>query len=125
MPQIFTTASQLDLMGWLRGLLSSGISSFAGAISSAFGPALADPHDFNIDHPAMMLKSAAVGASLCGIVSMAKFLSAQPLPAVKEVTNTVQTTTTGTAPPKIVETVTEKRIEPIKGTGDGGAGDSK
>jgi len=122
MPALFTNAAQLDVWGWLRGLLSAGISSTAGAVSSAFGPALADPRDFNLDHPAMMFKSALVGAGFCGIVSMAKFLSTSPLPAVKEVTNTVQTTTVGTAPPKVVETVTEKHVEPLPptaGTGDG------
>ena len=113
MPAMLANAAQLDFMGWLRGLLSAGISSFAGAVSSAFGPALADPRDFNLDHPAMMFKSALVGAGLCGIVSMAKFLSTSPLPAVKEITTTTQTVTGGTAPPKVIETVQEKHVEPI------------
>ncbi len=114
MPQMLTTMTQLDVWGWLRGLVSSGISSTAGAIASAFGPALADPHDFNLEHPMLMFKSAAVGAGLCGIVSMAKFLSTQPLPAVKEVTSTTQTVSTpGGAPTKVIETVTEKHIEPV------------
>lgn len=113
MPPLLTNASQLDLWGWLRGLLSAGISSFSAAIASGFGPALVDPHDFNIEHPMMMIKTAAIGAAISGIVSMAKFLSASPLPVVKEITSTVQTTTGGSAPPKVVETVTEKRIEPV------------
>lgn len=113
MPVLLANMVQLDLWGWLRGLFSAGISSFSGAIASGFGPALVDPNDFNIQHPMMMIKTAAIGAAISGIVSMAKFLSTSPLPAVKEVTSTVQTTTGGTAPPKVVETVTEKHVEPI------------
>lgn len=116
MMNLLATAGDLDFRGWLRGLVSAGISSTAGAVSSGFGPALADPHDFNIDHPLMMLKSAAVGAALCGIVSMAKFLSAQPLPGVKEVVKMTQTVTaSGTGDgSKIVETVKETHVEPMK-----------
>ena len=53
--KFLVAAGNLDVYGWLRGLLSAGISSFAGAISSAFGPALADPRDFNLDHPAAQI----------------------------------------------------------------------
>ena len=121
---VFATAQRLDLSGWLRGLLSAGISSFSGAITSAFGPALLDPKDFNVQNPAMMLKSAAMGAGLCGIVSMAKFLNAQPLPAFKEVTTTMQTTQVDDprVPDKVITTVKETHLEPT-GTGDGKTGE--
>jgi hypothetical protein len=117
---ILTAASQLDYAGWLRGLFSAGISSFSGAIASAFGPALVDPKDFNLQNPMLMIKTAAIGAAISGIVSMAKFLSAQPLPAMKEVTKTVQTLTPATeSEPKTLTTVKEVHVEPIKASGDG------
>ena len=113
MPPLLTKASSLDLGGWLRGLFSAGISSFAGAIAAGFGPALVDPKDFNLQNPMLMFKTAALGAAIAGIVSMAKFLSTSPLPPLKEVTTTVQTVSGGTAPTKVIETVQEKHVEPV------------
>ncbi len=109
------TASRLDFDGWLRGLFSAGISSFAGALGSSFGPAMIDPKDFNLQSPLLMFKAALVGAFISGTVSMAKFLSAQPLPAVKQVETTIQTVTPSPgAPPKVTETVKETRTEPVR-----------
>ncbi len=108
------TAQRLDFGGWLRGLFSAGISSFSGAIASSFGPALVDPMDFNLQHPLLMIKTAAIGAGISGAVSMAKFLNAQPLPGLKEVTKTEQITTVGDQPPKVTTTIQEKHSEPIK-----------
>ena len=114
------TAQRLDYEGWLRGLFSAGISSFSGAVASGFGPALVDPKDFNLQNPILMIKTAAIGAAISGVVSMAKFLNAQPLPGVKEVTTTVQTLTPATqSEPKTITTVKEVRVEAIKGPGDG------
>ncbi len=107
-------ASRLDYAGWLRGLFSAGISSFSGAIASAFGPALVDPKDFNLQNPMLMMKTAAIGGAISGIVSMAKFLNAQPLPGVKEVTKTEQVITAATdTTPKVITTIQEKHTEPI------------
>ena len=72
-----------------------------------------DPGDFNLQHPALMLKTAAMGALLAGIISMAKFLSTQPLPAVKEVTDTTKTISSGSGPSMVIESHQEKRLEPM------------
>jgi hypothetical protein len=111
----FAGARSLDIGGWLYGLASAGISSAGGALAAGFGPAAVDPKDFNFQHPALMLETAAIGAGIAGVISMGKFLSTQPLPSVKEVTATTQTITTAGAstPSKIIETVTEKHLEPI------------
>lgn len=107
-------ARTLDIGGWLYGLLSAGISSFGGAIAAGFGPAIVDPADFNMQHPALMLKTAAIGALLAGIISMAKFLSTQPLPAVREITTMRQTVTPATLDaPKTIDTVKEVHTELI------------
>jgi hypothetical protein len=114
MPPLLDNARGLDVAGWIRGLLSAGISSAGGAIASGFGPAIVDPNDFNFQHPALIFKTAAVGATVAGVISMGKFLNSQPLPPFKEVTSTVQTITPAPgAPPKTIETLTEKHLEPM------------
>ncbi len=117
-------ASELDLIGWLRGLASAGISSFSGAIASGFGPMLVDPRDFNMQHPALALKTAAIGAAISGVVSIAKFLQTSPLPSLKHVTTMTQTVTgSGTGDgSKVIETVKETHTESMpakKAEGDG------
>lgn len=112
---IVMKASNLDVRGWLRGLLSAGISSAGGAFSAGFGPAVLDPNVFNLAHPAMIVKSALIGAGVAGAISMAKFLQSQPLPEMKEVTAMRQVVTPATPdnPSTTIDTVKETRIAPI------------
>lgn len=118
MSNLLATASNLDFNGWLRGLFSAGISGGASAIVGGFTVSGMDPHDYNFSNAKFYILVGALFATNA-IVSMAKFLSASPLPGVKEVTATTQTITSANAPTKVIETVQEKHVEPIKGTGDG------
>ena len=58
----------------LQGYSRRASPGLGGAIAAGFGPAIVDPGDFNLQHPALMLKTAAMGALLAGIISMAEFL---------------------------------------------------
>ena len=112
---IVAAASNLDYNGWLRGLFGAGISSAGGAISAGFGPAIVDPNDFNMAHPAMMIKTALIGGAVAAIISMSKFLQAQPLPSIKEsIVRQVVTPATATTPQttKTIEDVHTETITP-------------
>ncbi len=112
MSTMLATASGLDFDGWLRGLFSAGISGGASAIVGGFTVSGMDPHDYNFSNAKFYILVGALFATNA-IVSMAKFLAASPLPGVKEITTTKQTVTSDTAPTKVIETVTEKHIEPV------------
>lgn len=113
MPALLTNMSTLDFDGWLRGLFSAGISGGASAIVGGFTVSGMDPHDYNFSNAKFYILVGALFATNA-IVSMAKFLAAQPLPSMKEITSTTQTVTTASgAPIKVIETIQEKHIEPI------------
>ena len=112
--KMILSASNLDISGWIRGILSAGISSFSGAIASGFGPMMVDPQDFNIQHPAKAIETAAIGALIAGAVSIAKFLQTQPLPELRQVSTTVQTVQSATPEtPKVITTIQESHVEPM------------
>lgn len=113
MPTLLANARSLDVAGWIRGLLSAGISGFFSALTGAIVLPSIDANDFNIFTRKFWIALLALGAS-SAIVSMSKVLSSNPLPDYKEITNTMQTITPAPgAPPKVIETVTEKHVEPI------------
>lgn len=113
MPHLITNASNLDFNSWLRGLFSAGISGGASAIVGGFTVSGMDPKDFNFSVAKFYILIGALFTTNA-IVSMAKFLSTQPLPNIKEVTATRQITTPATLDtPKVVETITEKHIEAL------------
>lgn len=106
-------ASNLDIDAWLRGLFSAGISGGASAVVGGFTVSGMDPHDYNFSQPKFYILVGALFATNA-VVSIAKFLSTQPLPGVKEVEKTVQTITPATADaPKVIETVRETHTEKI------------
>lgn len=106
---------QLDFGNWVMGLWAAFIGGGAGAFSAGLATIVVDPHDFNVY--ALKFWKVVFGTFvISGLGPFFAFLHTQPIPAVKEVTSTVQTTTGGSAPPKVVETVTEKRIEPVTPT---------
>jgi len=107
------TARALDVQGWLRGVLSAGISGGASVIAGAIVLPSLDSKDFNVFTRTYYVALAALFCA-SALVSISKFLVAQPLPEYKEVQRTVQTTTPATTDtPKVVETITEKHVEPI------------
>lgn len=113
----------LDVGSWSYGLLGAFIQGGSSAISAGIGVSLLDPKDWNLGIGKFYALMGTVFL-ISGGLKAAAFLSGNPLPAVKQVEKSVQTTTEGSKPPKVVETVTEKHIEamPTKGTGNGGTG---
>lgn len=116
---IFARASALDFDGWFKGILSAGISGGASAVAgSIILPAL-DAKDFNVYTSKFYI---AIGALFIasGLVSVSKFLAAQPIPGLKTVTTTVEKTVQQSADPaitmkKTVQEVHQEPIDPKKG----------
>lgn len=112
--KLLTQASTLDFRNWIRGLLSAGISGGASAVVGGFTVSGMDPHDYNFAQAKFYILVGALFVTNA-VVSIAKFLSAQPLPGVMQTETTTRTITPATAvSPKIVETVKETRVEPIR-----------
>ena len=107
---VWKCAAGLDVNGWLRGLFSAGISGGASAVVGGLTVSGMDPQHYNFQSkPFYILVGALFTAN--AIVSMAKFLSSQPLP-VREVVTTVQTTPpTRAGEAKVVTTVQETHTE--------------
>lgn len=108
---LIDTASNLDFDSWLRGLFSAGISGGASAVVGGFTVSGMDPKDYNFQQSKFYILVFALFATNA-IVSIAKFLSAQPLPSMKQVEKTTQTTVQPGQAPKVVETVKETSVEP-------------
>src|SRR5580704_9969718 len=109
---LLSSAQALDVDGWIRGIFSAGISGGASAVAGSIVLPALDAKDFNVYTAKFYI---AIGALFLanGLVSVSKFLAAQPLPGLKQVEKTVQTITPATADtPKVVETVKETSIEP-------------
>ena len=109
---LLLAAGSLDLDSWVRGLLSAGISGGASAITGGIVVTGVDPQHYNFSAGKFWIL---VGTLFIvnAVVSMAKFLQAHPIPDIKTVTTTVQTTVIGGAPPKTVATVSETHQEPV------------
>lgn len=79
---MFTILGRLDLASWMRGLLSAGISGGASAIVSGLVVGGTDPDHFNPQSAKLWTLVGTMFAAN-GIVSIAKYLQAQPIPAEK------------------------------------------
>lgn len=113
MMKLLAVAGNLDIDTWLRGLLSAGISGGASAITGGIVVSGMDPAHYNFQAGKFYVLVGTLFAANA-IVSMAKFLQSSPLPSVKTVTTTVQTTAVGDTPVKTVATVTETHQEAQK-----------
>src|SRR5450755_4964088 len=114
MPALLANASNLDFDGWLRGLFSAGISGGASAVVGGFTVSGMDPQHYNFQTGPFYVLVGALFATNA-VVSIAKFLSASPIPTVKQVTVMTQTVTgsgTGNGS-KVIETVKETHTEPM------------
>jgi len=111
---LVNNARALDLQGWLRGLISAGISGAASSISGAIVLPSLDSNDFNVFELKYYIAIFALGMT-SAILEVAKFLTVKPLPEYKEVMQMTQTVTTGTGDgkTKTIETTKETRLEPI------------
>jgi hypothetical protein len=107
---VFSAASNLDFDGWFRGIFSAAISGGASAVSGAIVLPALDAKDFNVYQAKFYV---AIGAlfTASALTSIFKFLSATPLPGVKQVTTTVQTVAQEAKPTKVITTVAETHIE--------------
>jgi hypothetical protein len=112
--KIFDVASNLDVAGWLRGLFGAGISGGSAAISSSFGVTLIDPAHWNLQNgKGKLLSLMGITFTINAVVSMSKFLSAQPLPPMKTVTTTLETVMGEKPGPVIINRVEETHSEPV------------
>jgi hypothetical protein len=102
----------LDVDGWLRGLFSAGISGGASAVVGGFTVSGMDPKDYNFAQAKFYILVGALFATNA-VVSIAKFLAAQPLPTMKTVATTTQITEQANKPPIVVTRTTETHVEPI------------
>jgi len=82
--KMFTIMGALNFADWIRGLLSAGISGGASAITSGLVVGGTDPDHFNFQTSRLWVL---VGTMFLAnaIVSIAKYLQAQPIPAAKPV----------------------------------------
>lgn len=111
---------QFDFADWLYGLFSGFISGGATAIVSTFGVSAIDPGDVNLQHPHKFFSIMGVIFIVSGVVSAANFLTKRPLPSVRVVTTTQQTTEVLADPPKkVVTTVAETHTETVPKETDG------
>jgi len=94
--------SNLDWDKWLYGLISAFIGGGSGAFSSGVGAALLAPQDFNVQHPAQLIKLMAFVFVISGAQPFFAYLHQNTLPTVKT------TTTVETKQPATVTTKVEK-----------------
>lgn len=81
MAPMLMKASNLDFESWVRGLISAGVSGFFSSLTGAIVLPSIDGNDFNIFKLKYYIALLALGVS-AAIVSISKFLSAQPIPAL-------------------------------------------
>jgi hypothetical protein len=108
---LLATASNLDYDGWIRGILSAGISGGASAITGGIVVSGLDPAHYNIQVGKFWILTGTLFV-VNAVVSIAKYLQNNPIPALKTVVTTVQVTDQGRAPQKTVTTVEETHTEP-------------
>ena len=111
--KLLAVAGSLDLNTWIRGLLSAGISGGASAITGGIVVSGMDPSHYNFQAGKFYILIGTLFAANA-VVSMAKFLQSSPLPTLKTITTTVQTTAVGDSTVKTVATVSETHQEPAK-----------
>lgn len=111
MPRAFTVANNLEIGGWVRGLLSAAISGGASAITGGIVVSGIDPSNYNFQAGKFWILTGTLFA-VNAVVSMAKFLQAHPLPEEKTVERKTQIIETPGSPAVTVTTVKETTIEP-------------
>ena len=109
----------LDFGQWAYGLLAAFIGGGAGALSGGLAAIVVDPKDFNI-FEVRFLELIATAFVFSGLTPFFALLHQKPLPNLKQVDKTLQTTIPATADsPKIVETIRERHLEPIDAAAKG------
>lgn len=109
---MIAAASDLDLKGWLRGLIGAGVSGGAAAVGSSTLVTGLAPQTFNFYDKKIYILIGGMFI-LSGITSIAKFLAQHPIPDVKTVTTAVATEAQAGMPLKVTTTVQETHTVPI------------
>jgi hypothetical protein len=110
---MMAAASNLDLRGWLRGLIGAGIAGGAAAVGSSTLVTGLAPDTFNFYDRKIYILIAGMFI-LSGITSIAKFLAGHPLPDdIKTVTTAVATEAQAGQPLKVTTTVQETHTVPV------------
>jgi hypothetical protein len=104
--RITAAMSTLDVDGWIKGLLSAGISGGASAVTGGLVVSGLDPAHYSFNAGKFWILTGSLFMANA-IVSVAKFLQGQPLPVSKIVEKTTETTQVGAKPPTVVQTVKE------------------
>jgi len=113
MSVILDKVAALDIDGWLRGLFSAAISGGASAVVGGITISGIDPEHYSF-YTAKFYIVVGILFATNAVVSMAKFLSATPLPGLKQVERTIEVTIPATKDsPKVVETTKETHVEPL------------
>jgi hypothetical protein len=91
---------------WAYGLVAAFIGGGSGALSAGIGTMVVAPAQFNVEHPALLIKAMCWTFFAAGIVPFFSYLHQQPLPPVITVT-TVETVEQKKSPPAVVTTTVE------------------
>ena len=110
---IMAGAQNLDIAGWARGLLGAGVSGGASAIAGGIVLPSLDSDHFSVLKAKFWI---AIFALFCAsaVVSIAKFLQMQPLPAMKTIETTKEIVREPQPGVVVTSTIKETHVEPAK-----------
>jgi|ERR1019366_4491371 hypothetical protein len=111
--RLLDVAGNLDIGGWLRGLIGAGVSGGASAITGGIVVSGMDPSQYNFQAGKFWILTGTLFA-VNAIVSIAKFLQTHPLPDEKVVVKTVEVTSQPGTKPTTVTTVAETSVQSTK-----------
>jgi hypothetical protein len=103
---------EIDFTDWARGLIGAVISGGSNAVVAGFSVGAVDPKDFAIGST-NSFHVMGLMFLFSGVLGGAAFLAKRPVPDLKTVTKTVQTTEPQQDGAKVVSTVKETHQEPI------------
>lgn len=110
---------RFDWENWIRGLLAAFIGGGAGAVTGGVSASLIDPKDFSLGSQKFFALVVTIFVAN-GMITMMAYLHQNPVPPIKTITTTVETTEIQAHPAaKVTTTVEEKVVIPIDRPGDG------
>lgn len=83
MMNVIAAAGSLDVRGWIRGLVSAGVSGGASAITGGIVVSGLEPDNFNF-HAGKFWELIGALFMVNAVVSIAKFLQNHPIPEDKD-----------------------------------------
>lgn len=104
---------RLEFGDWAYGLMSAAISGGANTVVTSVGLNLADPKDFNTENP-HFLKIVSVVFICSAVFNGLNFMRTNPLPKMKQIVTTVETTQLHPdMSEKVVTKVEETKVVPV------------